>query len=798
MTDIIPNAGNLGTTAYERLHAEIAKAGKTTETLNNAIEKGNLDNYATVSSLEEKANKNDVRNTTNILNTKIEDIESEKANRTVTESLQNQINNLVLQSGNPDASSAEIVQARGEFSVLASRLDSINNIATTGENIFSFEWELGTLSSDYGWKEDSDIRIRTVNRIHFNNITCNKGIKISISNGYKVIICEYTGETGNNGTLGSFTTEDFIFYPKSDCYYKFVIGDINNGVASLDYSSKVSFICEYPTKEIEDSKIDINNIEHHSINDRFDNVEKIALYGKVNIDGIEWELGTLNANGGYEDDSTIRIRTVNRISFPLVATNKGIKISISNGYKVIICEYTGETGNNGTLGSFTTEDFIFYPKSDCYYKFVIGDINNGVASLDYSSKVSFTLDYANEEIKNSRIDLNEKNYVSLDDRLKYMEMYIEDICKIKSENGFYELNKELDARVDKYINENGYYIDGVEKTKEEIKDWILNRNNFKYRGKLHKSGQKLLDKNNKEIELLGVGLHDLLDYKSLHTKEVYETLKYYGVNCIRLSAYIKEHSFVKSDGVDGTKNKISKGYIESPSETKQIMDEIIRICTELGFYIIVDWHIIGNSDGSALQYVTYMKEFFTYFSNKYSSNGNIIYEILNEPFGDTASALAPIIGECITLIKSNTDAVLVCGIGNDGAEKFWEMVQNNNYDIFISPHYYTASDYSWDILNIDTLYNAGAPIFSTEWGNAEGTGDGETHDDNAIEIIEKYHSLGISHCVWKFTYQNMPTGILRYSPLATFTKYKYGGFLEEDLSHNGKLYFKYFKQYNLD
>lgn len=42
-------------------------------------------------------------------------------------SLQNQVNNLVLQSGNPEATSAEIAAARGNFTTLNGRLDSFDN-----------------------------------------------------------------------------------------------------------------------------------------------------------------------------------------------------------------------------------------------------------------------------------------------------------------------------------------------------------------------------------------------------------------------------------------------------------------------------------------------------------------------------------------------------------------------------------------------------------------------------------------------------------------------------------------------
>ena len=50
------------TTAYEKLQKALTQSNTVLPKLEEAVEKGNLDNYATVSQLEEKANKADIAN----------------------------------------------------------------------------------------------------------------------------------------------------------------------------------------------------------------------------------------------------------------------------------------------------------------------------------------------------------------------------------------------------------------------------------------------------------------------------------------------------------------------------------------------------------------------------------------------------------------------------------------------------------------------------------------------------------------------------------------------------------------
>ena len=150
--------------------------------------------------------------------------------------------------------------------------------------------------------------------------------------------------------------------------------------------------------------------------------------------------------------------------------------------------------------------------------------------------------------------------------------------QLKSEACLDYLKYLHEQRVSDYIETNGLFINGIAKTKEEISDWILNRDNFKYRGKLKKNGKFITDKNNCKFEIRGVGLHHILQYTNVHNKLNFETLKYYGINCIRVSVYLEDYRFASSD------NQLSYGYISHPTESKAKIEELVDYCTELNLY----------------------------------------------------------------------------------------------------------------------------------------------------------------------------------------------------------------------
>ena len=346
--------------------------------------------------------------------------------------------------------------------------------------------------------------------------------------------------------------------------------------------------------------------------------------------------------------------------------------------------------------------------------------------------------------------------------------------------------------VDKYIADYGLVIDNEAKTESEITDWLLNKDNCKYRGKLQKSGVDLVDKNGEKFEIRGVGTHHLLQYSNLHTKACLESLKYFGVNCIRLSVYLEDYNFASSD------DELAYGYISKPEEHKTHMDNIIADCIDLGLYVIIDWHVLGYGTNGQKPVASESlheiegKEFFTYFANKYANCDNIMYEIANEPYTLSSTQCLNFVKNVRNIIKNKVNnPIMIMNNGNDGVSGMYNTLKNEGItDIFISAHHYGSNPSS----TYQTYIDSGIPMFISEWGNSSSSGDGAGNDTNATNFLEWCHNKKVPHCIWKYTDQTMTTSLLKNLGSINNSHYV-NGFKEDDLSDNGKLNFNKFKEY---
>ena len=57
----------------------------------------------------------------------------------------------------------------------------------------------------------------------------------------------------------------------------------------------------------------------------------------------------------------------------------------------------------------------------------------------------------------------------------------------------------------------------------------------------------------------------------------------------------------------------------------------VQYATDLGMYVIIDWHILN--DGNPKSHLKEAKSFFKTMAKKYKKQKNVIYEICNEPNG---------------------------------------------------------------------------------------------------------------------------------------------------------------------
>ena len=96
-------------------------------------------------------------------------------------------------------------------------------------------------------------------------------------------------------------------------------------------------------------------------------------------------------------------------------------------------------------------------------------------------------------------------------------------------------------------------------------------------------------------------------------------------------------------------------------QLKQLVKDGVSYATDLGMYVIVDWHILSDGDPNQNkdEAILSLKEMAETFTN----NDNVLYEICNEPNGGTSwESIKAYAEEVMPVIREKRpDAVILVG-----------------------------------------------------------------------------------------------------------------------------------------
>lgn len=290
---------------------------------------------------------------------------------------------------------------------------------------------------------------------------------------------------------------------------------------------------------------------------------------------------------------------------------------------------------------------------------------------------------------------------------------------------------------------------------------------------LQVSGGVLVDAKERPVTLRGMSTHGLGWYPRYLNAGAMKTLKQYGANVIRLAMY----------------TETSSGYLEEPRNLDFVYIGIENAIAE-NLYVIVDWHIL--SDGNPLTHMEEAIAFFSEISERYGQTPNILYEICNEPNGDTTwediTAYAAMV---IPAIRKNApEAVVLVGTPNYSSRlrdamasplPFSNLLYSYHKYIDVSPEAEDSQEY-W----LQKAVETGFPVFVTEWG-INGS-EGENMDlANARQFVKFLNENQISWCGWALSNAEEIHGTI--SPDSD----KLSGWGWEDLTPGGRLMFSSFR-----
>ncbi len=283
-------------------------------------------------------------------------------------------------------------------------------------------------------------------------------------------------------------------------------------------------------------------------------------------------------------------------------------------------------------------------------------------------------------------------------------------------------------------------------------------------GRLQVSGNKILDKNNETIQLRGMSLFWSQWMGQYYTEETVSWLKNdWECNIVRAAMGVED----------------ADGYLSNKEAEKQKIFTVIDAAIKEGIYVIVDWHSHHAED-----YVDEAKSFFSEVAQKYGDAPNLIYEIYNEPLNVSwVNVLKPYHEQVIASIRTyDSDNLIICGTrtwSQDVDDVINNEIDDNN--VAYTLHYYAATHKQSLRDKAQAALNNNIPIFVTEYGVSEASGDGSIDTNEAQTWWNFLDQNNISWCNWSIADKDERSAALK--PGASGL----GGWNEEELTTSGKM-----------
>ena len=264
------------------------------------------------------------------------------------------------------------------------------------------------------------------------------------------------------------------------------------------------------------------------------------------------------------------------------------------------------------------------------------------------------------------------------------------------------------------------------------------------------------------------------DFAKYVNEGAFKTLRDdWNTNCIRLVLYPGDYNGYCNGG-----NK---------AQLKKIVENGIEYATNLGLYVIVDWHV---HNFNPQQWKSDAKAFLSEISKKYANYGNVLYEICNEPTSSPwNSAIKPYAEEIIPAIRSNApDSVIIVGT-NTWSQDIEEPLANplSFKNVMYSFHFYANTHTDSYRNRVQNCIERGLPVFITEFGTCDASGNGGFNPGESRKWFDLCQKYNISHMNWSLSSKSETASAIQ--PWCSKT----ADWSESDLSESGRLVHEHFR-----
>jgi endoglucanase len=276
--------------------------------------------------------------------------------------------------------------------------------------------------------------------------------------------------------------------------------------------------------------------------------------------------------------------------------------------------------------------------------------------------------------------------------------------------------------------------------------------------------RRLCAENGEPIQLKGMSSMGLQWEDWILTEEAFDALAYdWRCDVVRLAMYVTEGGY--KDDPFGMLAKVEKG---------------IKLASDRGLYVIVDWHVLTPGDPNASdyynagkilsQYSKIKKDhpeyggselFFAYLSQKYGYFPNILWETANEPntlSTNWSESLLPYHKKVLNAIRLYDkdglgDNIVICGTGVWSQEvdaPIGNEVTDPKGQVMYTVHFYAGTHGQWLMDRVEKALDGGLAVFCTEWGmsDADGGRNGKVYTTESENWLDFFDANGVSWCNW--------------------------------------------------
>lgn len=191
-------------------------------------------------------------------------------------------------------------------------------------------------------------------------------------------------------------------------------------------------------------------------------------------------------------------------------------------------------------------------------------------------------------------------------------------------------------------------------------------------------------------------------------------------------------------------------YLTDPELAFQQLRTVVQNAIDVGVYVLVDWH-----DHAAHEHLEQSVDFFTRIAAEFADVPNVLYEPYNEPLNiNWSTVIKPYHEAVLRAIRAeDPDNIVILGT-RDWSQRVDEAARDRvaGDNLMYTVHFYACDHRDFQRNQAIAAYEAGLPIFVTEWGATPADGGARNPivcEADALDWLDWMDERQISWAAWK-------------------------------------------------